>query len=121
MAADVQTDGFTSANITGNCSGTWNLLSLGQLQVGGDLHTSTLTMTDLGKLTVKGWLAFSQILVDSQVGTVTVGGMTNSELFAGVNTTNLPDGASDFDTANPGAIATVLVKGLKNNSGQWVD
>lgn len=121
MDADITTDGLTSVNVTGDCSGTWNALWIGKAQVGGDLQNTTWNLDLLGKLTVKGWMSSANILADLAVVMVTVGGMQNSSIFAGVHTLDMPIDSNGFDTTDLGAIGTVLVKGLKDASKQWLD
>jgi hypothetical protein len=79
----------------------------------------------LGKITVKGWMENSAILSNGNIGKVTVGGMRDASLFAGVKGNALVDDNEDgvrdllnpntdlwLDGANRATIESVTVKGI---------
>ena len=68
----------------------------------------------LGTMTVAGWLDGAQIHAPSAVGSVTVGGLRNCLIYAGVNdgVTGLPDPTTAF--AAMAAIKRLTVKGIKS-------
>ncbi len=77
----------------------------------------------LAGLTVAGWLDGSRITTQTGIGTVTVGGMRDSDIFAGVadvdNILGLPDPTMDFDAlATAAAIKTVTIRGtMRDDAG----
>jgi hypothetical protein len=75
----------------------------------------------LASVSVAGWLDGSRITTQSGIGTVTLGGMRDSDIFAGVadveNISGLPDPALDFDpSATTAAIKTVSIRGTMRDA-----
>jgi hypothetical protein len=128
-------------NVGGDLTGSLTALSLGNLTVGGNMEGAHVQLNQpvvpetpkllaLSKVTVKGWMATSRITSLGNIGTVTVGGMSGSTVFAGVSPThdtNAADGVWDLpDPASevvPGGatINAVTVKGQKDELGAWQD
>ena len=113
----------------GNLEGTITALSLGKLEVKGDLVNSVVTLSKpvdpkstytqtLGTLTVTGWMDNSRVASAGSIGTAKIGGMKNaSRLFVGVKpaVAGLPAGRGDFlDGADNllGSIQTLTITGM---------
>ena len=100
--------GAAAVTVRGNDAGSLTAKSVGSLKVGGNLSAATIILTgggaravDLSTLAVTGTVAGSTISAAAGVGTVTVGGMADSTLYAGVTagTTGLPSAASELTGA----------------------
>ena len=92
----------------GNMAGaTITAASAGTLRVGGNLSTSTVTLTgtgrgyDLASLHVNGTVTGTTVRSAGNVNSVSVGGITGSSVFAGATSTvtALPTATADFATA----------------------
>jgi hypothetical protein len=79
----------------------------------------------LGRLTVKNWVTSSRILSAGNIGTISAGGVVNSNCFAGVTDTNdgnaddvldLP--AADANFVETATIKSIRIKSLKDASGE---
>jgi len=104
---------------------------IGDIKIKGDF-AADLNMTDpagqvsLGKLTVGGWLDGSDIRCMGSIGSVAVGGMRNTNVFAGVKDdetrgrSGLPLSAREFSSSES-MIADVIVKGLSDEVFSCVD
>lgn len=128
IGADLDVAYVTAASIAGSLSGAWTCRQIGKLFVGGDVSGASLDLMtvpqegpSLTSLTVGGWITASTIKTARDIGSVTTGGMDNSSIYAGVSSLALPTSASDFDTANPCSIEKILVKGMKDGGGAWLD
>jgi hypothetical protein len=127
FGANVTSTSVAKAVIAGKITGNWTDHSITLLWVGGDMSGSTMSLgaaagtatPALRTLVVGGTISNSTITSTTSIGTVTAGGMTGSKLLVGVNGTNLPTQASDFVTAHPGSIQSVLIRGLRKPDGTW--
>ena len=74
--------------------------------------TNELAAQSLATMTVAGWLKGSVTSARSAIGSVTVGGLQDSAIFAGVDNSlmQLPDPATDFDLET--SIRSVTVRGI---------
>jgi hypothetical protein len=74
--------------------------------------TNELAAQSLATMTVAGWLKGSVTSARSAIGSVTVGGLQDSAIFAGVDNSlmQLPDPAADFDLVT--SIRSVTVRGI---------
>lgn len=104
------------------------------MTIAGDMKNSLITLTQtpgtraaLGTLTIKGWMDNSWILSSGNIGAVTVGGLNNAILLAGVGETFDNDGDGVLDLPYPAidltataTIKTLTVKGIKQD-GLFVD
>jgi cyclophilin family peptidyl-prolyl cis-trans isomerase len=138
--------GVSGVKVGGDLSGAWAAKSLGSVTVKGDIVGATISLTQvpdpmlkaLGKVSVKGWVNGTSIRSDGNVGSITVGGMQDSAIFAGVNEDaqvdlnhdgvwDLPSPETALKLVAPGraAIASLKVTGMKALDGQgkaqWVD
>ena len=136
----------SGVTVGGDLSGDWTAKSMGSVTVKGDIVGATISLTQvpdlklkaLGKVSVKGWMNGTSIRSDGNVGSITVGGMQNSAIFAGVNEGALVDSNDDgvWDLPSPdtglklvapdrAAMASLKVSGMKALDGQgkaqWVD
>ena len=110
----------------GVLSGTWAADSLRTLIVGDSAQNFSLTLDQdvedglyaLRYARIRNWLADSVILADGHIGSVILGGVSDSVIFAGVGSTadenadgvfDLPDPAADF--AAEAAISRITVTG----------
>ncbi|HEY1685428.1 MAG TPA: RHS repeat-associated core domain-containing protein [Tepidisphaeraceae bacterium] len=125
---------FSAGNITGGAwaitgsikslsagsisNNTITATSIATLKVKGNFATDQLTLTaapgktaDLNSLSVGGTVSNSQIRAAGNIGKASVGAMTSSVFFAGVNSsvTALPTSASDFSST--ASIASFVDKG----------
>jgi hypothetical protein len=116
--------------------GDWTIDGLaGSITVSGDLTdaaldfagTSTVPPANgvyanhLNTLKVGGWISSSTLPSVFPVGTVTAGGIENSNLYLGVTSPGLPAAESDFESHAAGKFTTVTIKGFKDASKQPVD
>ncbi|MBN2020450.1 MAG: HEAT repeat domain-containing protein [Sedimentisphaerales bacterium] len=98
--------------------------------ISGDLADVNLNLSQqpdtkvmaLGKLTVKGWIDYFQIISTGNIGRVTAGAIADSSCFAGVTDTNdsdtdgvldLPDPAVHINYVEPATIKKITIKGIK--------
>jgi len=95
------------------------------LNVAGDMDYTALTLANaarkatvaaLGTMSVGGNMANSQLLSDGNLTSVTLGGMDDSEAFAGVasSVTGLPGAEADFSGQD--SIGTFTILGLKSGT-----
>ena len=101
-------------------------MAIKSLKISGNVAGSTITLTGtvaalgklaaLGSLTVTGNVSDSNIIAIGNVGTVSVGGMAGSKLFAGIalGITGLP---TTGDFANNATIASFTVTGKSPFAG----
>ena len=77
----------------------------------------------LGKLSVSGWIASSQIFTQGNIGTVTAGAIIDSNCFAGVaeGITGLPDPNTDINYAQPASIKSIAAKGIKDDPNSFIN
>jgi len=127
-------------NIRGDATGSWAATAIKSVAVGGDADELYLYVDraadakgrklGLGKLTVTGRLSDSRILAAGNIGSVTVGAMENTDAYAGYIAATLDTvmGLPAADEMNNiilfDALATIkslTVKGLKDDSGEYVD
>lgn len=128
FGANVTAPAIASAVIRGDVTGDWTSRSITLLSVGGDIDGSDMTLNApagtagyaIRTLAVAGTIKDSTITSTTNLGTITTGGMSGSKLLVGVIGTDLPADAGDFDTAHPGSILSLLVRGLRNETGGWV-
>lgn len=132
MGATIDVYEVKSTKISGNLHGTWDATWLTDVNVGGDLTNAVIDLVAVGPpdgrpnirtLTVKGWIDSSTITADTDmlIGTVTAGGMQDSLLLAGVSPAEFPDANADFTPAHPSTIQKVLIKGMKDAGGAFLD
>ncbi len=107
----------------GDVNGDLSALSIGKLDIRGSLAGATVRLnpavdgpttssTVLGNLKITDWLDDSQIRAFGNVGKATIGGMRDSNLFAGVRNyvSGLASTATDF--SHESSIAGVTIKGI---------
>lgn len=90
----------------------------GNASVRGDFEAD-LTLSEssvVSSITIAGLLKDSNIRAYGNIGSVTVGGMLNSTILAGVN--SIPDATSDF--TDPLSIGAFTIKGIKNYQGDYL-
>jgi hypothetical protein len=100
---------------------------IASVAIAGDLEAD-LSLTDLGavtslsKLTVKGWLNESTIRAASNIGSLTVGGMTASQVLMDMtpNGTALPSDASVF-LGHDRALKSLKIKGVAGSTDSFID
>ena len=95
--------------------------ALKSLTVKGDMEGVTVRLSQapasktkaMGRATVRGWMDTVRILSEGNIGALTVGGLRDSDIFAGVKAgvTVLPDPATDFDALAPASIGALKIKG----------
>jgi RHS repeat-associated protein len=102
---------ITSLVVRGNMDGALTALAINTTRIGGNLSGSTISLTGssrvgkasvaLNSFTVTGDVLNSSIDATGNVGTVLIGGSSNSKFLIGVpsNTTTLPVASSAFTTA----------------------
>ena len=134
MGATVDvTAGITSASIMGDLSGSWTSDTIGSLIVLGDMECATITLQrpasstslDLARLDVRGWIRDSEILSAGRVGTVAVGGMDSSHVYAGYigavdAVTGLPTAGQLGDGAlfsQAGGLGSIRIRGIRSGAG----
>ena len=110
-----------SLSVKNDLHGTWESNSIKNLNVKGSIIDALITLNQaplagkpaLGELTVKYWITGSQILVAGNINKATVGGMEDSNLFAGVDGSviGLPDPTADF--VSEATISRFTLKGIK--------
>ena len=110
-------------------AGAWNAKALiaktlGSFTVKGDFQ-GNLTLTDkdakglsLTSASIAGWLMASQIRAKGSIGTVTVGGMNRSLVFAGVTATSVLPGVSSAFEDKAAAINSLVIKCVAGVTGQ---
>jgi hypothetical protein len=89
------------------------------MQIGGSSTDAAITVTgsnqgrkaSLGSLVVDGSLTDSQVRTFGGIGAITLGGMSGSDIFAGISssTTTLPTALAEF--VEPSSILSFTVKG----------
>jgi hypothetical protein len=104
-----------------NISGaTLTATSIGKMNVGGTVVSSTLSATDafnpllpgLASLVVKGAISGSRVSATGTIGSLTAGSLLNSEVYAGVvGADRFPSVAADF--ASEAAIQKLNLKGAR--------
>jgi hypothetical protein len=123
LTADVAGVLITKATINGDYSGTWNAL-FGSLTVKGDIsdsrfdlgsHTGGADWNQFESLTVSGWIRNSTISAANPVGSITAGGLENSNILIGSGTTSFPAILTDFESHHTGTIKSLTVTGIKEN------
>jgi hypothetical protein len=80
-----------------------------------------LTIGSLNNAKVGGLVTGARWDVNGDIGTVTVGGLHNSSIFAGIrdDVTGLPDSADEFETQQ--AIGKLTVKGVRGQPFAFVN
>jgi hypothetical protein len=83
--------------------------------------TSALAAQSLTRMTVKAWMRGSMISARSGIGSVTVGGLQDSAIFAGVANVlmQLPDPGKDFDLVE--TIRSVTVRGIAGAAASMIN
>jgi hypothetical protein len=129
--ASVSAGAITTLRVGGafqGVSGNGIAINAGQitsLSVTGAMDYTALTLANparkatvpaLGTMSVGGDVANSQLTSDGSITSVTVGGMENSEAFAGVSSgvTGLPSALADFSPQD--SIGSFTVSGLKSGT-----
>jgi hypothetical protein len=122
LEPDVTVTGvINSVKVASEISGSWDCNSIKSITASNtdEFYLMLSKKPDtkipaLGKLTVKYWIDYSQIISAGNIGTVTAGAMEDSNCFAGVTEgiTGLPaaEAASFSETAT---IKSVAIKGIK--------
>jgi len=119
---------------------TINAVAIKSLKITGDLDHAAIVLSQvvapkvaaLGTLTVTGAVIDSSIVSTGNITTATVGRLTGSSIFVGVDTANnaigvVPDAESDFTPGTlgtPGStaqITTLTIKGVKNQPVSFKD
>ncbi|MCE9590867.1 MAG: LEPR-XLL domain-containing protein [Planctomycetes bacterium] len=99
-------------------------LSVGTMTVTHDITTSTILFTQaapspdvpatgVDKLTIRGTADHTTINSRSSIGTVSIGAMAVSSLYADINGPTLPDSADDF--ASHASIKSMTIAGIKGS------
>ncbi len=113
-----------AVTVSGSVSGAWSAEKITSLKIGGDLSNDlTLSLpfsakiSDLGSLTVGGWIRDSKIRAAGKIGAVTAAGIDSSLLFAGLDlaATDLP---TSFGVQ--ASIASVKITGKVSSTGYSV-
>ncbi len=108
---------------SGDVAGDLSARSIKTLDIRGDLQealirlnptvdASAVASTVLGNLKVAGWMNGSEVRAFGNIGKATVGGMRDSNLFAGVRNyvTGLPALVGEF--SHESSIARILIRGI---------
>lgn len=124
-----------SITTKGSTAGTIEALSIGSFKVTGDLDGATIHLTQpsssdlpklkaLGSLSVSGTMNSSILASQGNIGTVSLGRMIGSTIFAGVDTLRnapgtLPDETADFDAMC--ALDKLTVAGITGQAVSFQD
>jgi hypothetical protein len=105
--------------VKGTDNGSVTAASIASMQIGGSSTDAAITVTgsnqgrkaSLGSLVVDGSLTDSQVRTFGGIGAITLGGMSGSDIFAGISssTTTLPTALAEF--VEPSSILSFTVKG----------
>ncbi|MFG0251501.1 MAG: CARDB domain-containing protein, partial [Phycisphaerales bacterium JB038] len=122
----------SKARFNGDVNGDFSALSVAKLDIRGHLTGANLRLnptvdgpttstTVLGNLKVTGWLDDSQVRAFGDIGKVTLGGMRDSNLFAGVRNyvTGLVSNAGEF--SHESSIAGVAIKGIAGSDHSYLN
>jgi hypothetical protein len=108
--------GIAALTVGSDLTGVINTAALKALSVKGNMDTVNLTLSGggvaLGKATIGGAITRTRIQAASGIGSITAASMTDSTIYAGVNTDSgiLPTAPEDF-TAGSSSILSVTLKG----------
>jgi hypothetical protein len=133
LDADIMADGIIrNVRVAGTLSGSLDCDIVKRITA-ANIDTADLTVSNepdakvpaLGRLTVKNWVTSSRILSAGNIGTISAGGLINSNCFAGITSTkddnaddvfDLPD-ANAGDFVDEALIKSIRIKSLKDPSG----
>ena len=129
LGADVSAAGLTTTKVGADLSGTWSVLYIGAITVGGDMNGASIVMpgsifvpsasydVHLKSLTVAGVIRNSSIKSVFPIGAVTATKLKNSNIMLGTSADTMPTAQSDFEHFHAGYIKSLTIKGQKTPLG----